>query len=291
MQIKVNGVTISVENSPVTTGNLAKQESLASIIASQESAMVDIARSEEAMDTTIKICKNFSDKQLLKGQEGFKETMTNVGNAIVGFLEKILHAITQFIGKKVAQLHLNALEKRIAAVKNNPQFSASSTRWVISESLFDAIYSGDKNQHKAVTDQIDSLLNNIKFNAKAKNGFSKIRNIVVSDLPGYINDLYPRKPESDGMASVSHEQVEKAFNDAKANFNKLITEMQTTSTILNETIKKLKEQDKADAGDSRAIGKFSNTYFKLVFGYYRIIGALKPAAAEKPAEKPAAPKK
>ena len=286
MQIKVNGVTISVENSPVTTGNLAKQESLASIIASQESAMVDIIRSEEAMDTTIKVIKNFSDKQLLKGQESFGETMANVGNAIIGFLEKIFHIISQFIGKKVAQLNLNALGKRIEKMKVDG-FKATNINWAIAKSSVDSLYDMMASDGKAPKDngkaglyyQMKNLTDGIKFNKSAQNGLKEVYNgldAAATNIQASIQGGTPFEADGVAMYKFDFNHVQKVYNDAKSNYQTLIANMTKTQKLLDANIKTLKAKGKADAGDARAIGKFCNNYFKIVFAYYKVVGGLKP---------------
>ena len=277
MQIKVNGVTISVENSPVTTGNLAKQESLDSIIASQESAMVDIIRSEEAMDTTIKVYKNFNDKQLLKGQESFGEAAKNVGQSILAFVEKIYHIILQFIQKQVSAMLLKKLEKKINENKDKVNF------WYMNKNAFDSYYElaitkGEK--------EFNALIDSARANSKAhledkqniQSALTKIRDVVVNlTHSALLSGTSGNKKIVGDNIQLDNSTVIKYATDAKSNFNNTMTAMKENQSLLNKYIAALKKDNAANSQDARIVGKFSNLCFKIVFGYYKLLASLTPA--------------
>ena len=109
MEIKVNGISISIENS-TPAAPVAPTRTIESFAADME----NIIRSEEAMDTTLTLMSNLAKAKALKGQEGFAETMKNVGSSIANFVEKILNAISQFIGNKIAEAQIKKLENTLS---------------------------------------------------------------------------------------------------------------------------------------------------------------------------------
>lgn len=277
MKINVNGVTISVENtSPVTSSNNNITYDPKAITAC-EAMMIDVMRSEESMETTIRVLKNLASKQLLKGQESFAETAKNVGQSVIAFLEKILNTITQFIQKQVSAMLLKKFEKKVNANKDKVNF------WYMNKNTFDAYYELAVNKgEKEFNALIDATRANSKADYQSKqdiqSALTKIRDVVVNLSHSTLlkeGTSGDKKVVGDNI-QIDNSKVVGYISDARKNFNGTMNALKTLQSTLNNHIKLLKNDGKANAQDSRIVGKFSNLCFKIVFGYYKLLASLTP---------------
>ena len=274
MQIKVNGVTISVENAPVTSGNLAYDPK---VIATCESMSLDIMRSEESMDTTLRVLKDLADKKLLKGQESFAETAKNVGQSVVGFLEKVYNTISQFIQKQVSAMLLKKFEKKVAENKDKVNY------WYMSQSAFDSYYElAVTKGEKEFNALIDAARANSKADYQSKQDIqatlTKIRDVVLNlSHANLMSDgVAGNKTVKDGNIQLDNSKVVGYIADAKKNFTGTMGSMKELQSALNKHIQLLRKDGNANAQDARIVGKFSNLCFKTVFGYYKLLASLTP---------------
>jgi len=100
MQIKVNGVTISVENSPVTSGNLA--------LDNLEKQSIMLSKESEDISKMIKLCDIMSDVKAVESF-GYKST-EGVGEKIANAAKAVWKKIKEFfikIGKFIADFFAN----------------------------------------------------------------------------------------------------------------------------------------------------------------------------------------
>jgi hypothetical protein len=269
MNIKVNGVEISIENS-----SPAAKTAPARAIESFAADMENIIRSEEAMDTTITLMSNLAKTKAIRGQEGFSETMKNVGNSIANFIEKIVRAISQFIGNKVAEAQIKKLENTLAKTKDAAV--QQMTLYGVPAAKVEAF----NDTTEALFKEKDEVINSLKAGKKFANNVNDFVG-VISDLnavTGTLNDaLSAGTKDVNGTAfkTLDRSGAESILNDAKNNYRKLYANLQAIQKTLNGILAELKQQDKANAGDSRTVGRLSGKVFKALFNYCGIIGSIR----------------
>jgi hypothetical protein len=277
MEIKVNGISISIENS-TPAAPVAPTRTIESFAADME----NIIRSEEAMDTTLTLMSNLAKAKALKGQEGFAETMKNVGSSIANFFEKLIRAISQFIGNKIAEAQIKKLENTLSK-SDAEQFYVSKEK----KEGFETLAKEFGNSKPSVSDGglaktlglISQLAGPI---ADWNNAIGAIKNkLVIKDAEAYV---------------FGKNEAMRILNSAKTNYPKVYADLKTTVNDLNKILAELKKQEQADGNIAviREIGKYSGKAFKTVFSYCNIIGSMKPyikeaaAPAENKKEEPKA---
>jgi hypothetical protein len=115
LKIKINGTEISLESSAPVAGNLALDTSEAENLCASLSKESDtLSKQIKAISllSDVKSVESFGYKSTEAVGENIKNAFSTAGAKVKEFIDKIITAIKNFIGKKVVEVQIAAADKR-----------------------------------------------------------------------------------------------------------------------------------------------------------------------------------
>ena len=214
LKIKINGTEISLESSAPVAGNLALDTSEAENLCASLSKESDtLSKQIKAISllSDVKSVESFGYKSTEAVGENIKTAFSTAGGKVKEFIDKIITAIKNFIGKKVVEVQIVAADKRMhdAAKRNADKVIIKAKKFEEFEAKKAAVLEAVK--------EIDSMDLPAQFMGVA-NAIKEVETSVkgLSLMKGPFTKI------GDDEAEISTGDMINLINNAKQNMNSLI---------------------------------------------------------------------
>ena len=214
LKIKINGTEISLENSTPVAGKLASDTSEAENLCASLSKESDtLSKQIKAISllSDVKSVESFGYKSTEAVGENIKTAFSTAGGKVKEFIDKIITAIKNFIGKKVVEVQIAAADKRMhGAAKHN------ADKVIIRAKKFEEFEA-----KKAAVLEAVKEINSMDLPAQFMGVANAIKEVETS-----VKELSlmkgPFTKTGDDEAEISTGDMINLINNAKQNMNSLI---------------------------------------------------------------------